>query len=248
MGAGPCRWRRLQKFCTATALNRISFQKLADSINKAILRALVRLRLDVLHSNSRISSDPGFISNTNQGAPGLHIVTRAFVFIAGQCLAVDSSPHRPVGDTGPLEHLPTAPAPPHQPSVVRASERHAAPERDWPSPVPSHSAAPGNVHCSPEQHAVSTASSIAATAHQRRHRAVPVYPWNNSSGSSIPDPALFPACTKIAGPELNIARRESSILFNIAHPSRPGRLAGARRVDHSVRKMSAETGARKRVR
>jgi hypothetical protein len=59
---------RTAEFHIATVLNRISFQKLANSVNKAILRALVRLRLDVLHSNSRISTDPGFIRTAYQHA------------------------------------------------------------------------------------------------------------------------------------------------------------------------------------
>lgn len=151
---------------------------------------------------------------------GLHIITRAFVFITGQCRAVDSIPHRPVGDTV-LSRTSTR-------SPSSANTSHQQFERAKDTQLPSaarcrqfhHIApAPGNVRCSREQHAVSTASSIAAAAHQTPTSAVRVYPWNNSCGSSIPDPALFPARTHIASSELQCRTTRISMLFNIAHTS-----------------------------
>jgi hypothetical protein len=68
-------WGGLQNFCTAPVLNRISFQKLANSLRKAILRALLRLRLDILHSNSRIFTDPGFIWIAYHHAARVHYKT-----------------------------------------------------------------------------------------------------------------------------------------------------------------------------
>ena len=150
---------------------------------------------------------------------GLHIITRASVFITGQCPAVGSIPHRPVGDTGPLEHLPAAPVPPHQPSAVQASERHAAPERGSPSPAPSHSAAPGNVRCSPEQYAVNTASSIAAAAHINAD--IGQFAFILGTIHPVRPSQIHPysRAHNIASSESKYRTARISILFNIAHTS-----------------------------